>query len=342
MSKPRLSLSSVAVILAVSLLAAASAVAQPVTMKIGHATTKGAYDNWADTFKAGLAERVGDAIKVEVYPLSQLGAIPAMVQGVQLGTIEMTMTPPAFLSGVDPRFGVLSAPGIFEDLMHGFRTVHDPAFKKAYWSIGDAKGLKLVSMTCDAPTDYATSTPIRKLSDFKGRKLRVFGSKLEIETLRRLGGAGVPMPLSEVVPAIQQKTIDGNKAGITIFVPFKYQRIAKYVLKARGRADLQRPLREQGVVRQAGSRPPEGDPGPGAGHGSAEPGVDPQVRRPHVRHLGQERRRAGGAVARGPGGAAEAPFHRGRRRVEGPPGGARDLPRHEGGGRPDPRRVKLP
>ncbi|MDE0032451.1 MAG: TRAP transporter substrate-binding protein [Deltaproteobacteria bacterium] len=231
MSKPRLILSSVAVIFAACLLVAASAAAQSVTMKIGHATTKGAYDNWADTFKEGLAKRIGDRIKVEVYPLSQLGAIPAMVQGVQLGTIEMVMTPPAFLSGVDPRFGVLSAPGIFEDLMHGFRTVHDPAFKKAYWSIGDSKGLKMVSMTCDAPTDYATSTPIRKLSDFKGRKLRVFGSKLEIETLRRLGGAGVPMPLSEVVPAIQQKTIDGNKAGITIFVPFKYQRIAKYVLK---------------------------------------------------------------------------------------------------------------
>ncbi|MDE0342804.1 MAG: TRAP transporter substrate-binding protein [Deltaproteobacteria bacterium] len=230
MSNLRLSLSWSAVVFAVYLLISAPLAAQPVTMKIGHATTKGAYDNWADTFKAGLAERVGDRIKVEVYPLSQLGAIPAMVQGVQLGTIEMVMTPPAFLSGVDPRFGVLSAPGIFEDLMHGFRTVHDPAFKKAYWSIGDAKGLKMVSMTCDAPTDYATSTPIRKLSDFKGRKLRVFGSKLEIETLRRLGGAGVPMPLSEVVPAIQQKTIDGNKAGITIFVPFKYQRIAKYVL----------------------------------------------------------------------------------------------------------------
>ena len=144
MSKPRLILSFVAVILAACMVLAASATAQSITMKIGHATTKGAYDNWADTFKAGLAERVGDRIKVEVYPLSQLGAIPAMVQGVQLGTIEMVMTPPAFLSGVDPRFGVLSAPGIFEDLMHGFRTVHDPAFKKAYWSIGDAKGRHVV------------------------------------------------------------------------------------------------------------------------------------------------------------------------------------------------------
>lgn len=210
-----------------------AAQAEQITMKIGHPTIKGAFDNWADTFREGLARRVGDRIKVEVYPGSQLGAIPSMTQGVQLGTIEMIMLPPAFLSGVDPRFSVLAAPGIFEDLMHGFRTVHDAEFKKAFWPIGDAKGLKLISMTCEAPTDYATTSPIRRLADFRGKKLRVFGSKLEIEALRRLGAAGVPMPLSEVVPAIQQRTIDGNKAGITIFVPFKYQRIARYVLEAR-------------------------------------------------------------------------------------------------------------
>ena len=47
MSNLRLFLSSAAVTLTACLLFAASANAQPVTMKIGHATTKGAYDNWA-------------------------------------------------------------------------------------------------------------------------------------------------------------------------------------------------------------------------------------------------------------------------------------------------------
>ncbi|NQU71421.1 MAG: TRAP transporter substrate-binding protein DctP, partial [Rhodospirillales bacterium] len=75
--------------------------------------------------------------------------------------------------------------------------------------------------------------PIHTLADFKGRKLRVFGSKFEIETLRRVGATGVPMPLSEVIPAIQQRTIDGNKAAMVVFVPFKYQTIARYVLKAK-------------------------------------------------------------------------------------------------------------
>ncbi len=91
----------------------------------------------------------------------------------------------------------------------------------------------MIGMSCDVPTDYATVKPIHTLADFKGRKLRVFGSKFEIETLRRVGATGVPMPLSEVIPAIQQGTIDGNKAAMTVFVPFKYQTVAKYVFKAK-------------------------------------------------------------------------------------------------------------
>ena len=83
------------------------------------------------------------------------------------------------------------------------------------------KGIKQVGFTCDAPTDYATVTPLRKLADFKGRKLRVFGSKLEIETLRRVGANGVPMALSEVIPAIQRKVIDGNKAGMPVSMTLK-------------------------------------------------------------------------------------------------------------------------
>jgi TRAP-type transport system periplasmic protein len=155
-----------------------------------------------------------------------------MIEGVQLGTIGMVTIPPGFFTGIDQRYSVLAAPGVFDGIAHGHRVVHDPEFKKVFWTIGDAKGLKMISMSCDTPSDYVTVKPIRTIADFRGRKLRVFGSKFEIETLRRLGATGVPMPLSEVIPAIQQKVIDGNKAGITVFVPFRYQTVAKYALKS--------------------------------------------------------------------------------------------------------------
>lgn len=203
-------------------------------IKIGHPlTAKSGLQQWAEFFKEGIEKRAGADIEVKIFPSSQLGAIPRMIEGTQLGTIEMVTIPPGFFTGIDQRYSIMAAPAVFADIAHGHRVVHDPEFKEMFWHIGDDKGLKMASMTCDAPSDYATVKPIRRIEDFKGRKLRVFGSKFEIETLRRLGATGVPMPLSEVIPAIQQKVIDGNKAAITVFLPFGYQNVAKYVLRAK-------------------------------------------------------------------------------------------------------------
>ncbi len=225
---------TVSTIVMAAMLAASSASAQKIIVKIGHPLPPGtALQVWAEYLKEGLEKRAPGRFDIQIFPTSQLGTIPRMIEGIQLGTIELIEVPPAFLSGVDPRYGVVTAPGIFDSLAHGQRTINDPEFKKAFWPIGEPKGLKLVGMSCDSPSDYATVKPIRKIADFKGRKIRVFCSRFEIETLRRLGGTGVPMPLSEVVPAIHQKVIDGNRSGIVVFVPFKYQTIAPYVLQAK-------------------------------------------------------------------------------------------------------------
>lgn len=216
---------------AAALALAADARAQTI-MKIGHpiAVNTG-LQVWAEFVKEGVEKRAPGKIAVQIYPASQLGAIPRMVEGAQLGTIEAIEVPPEFLSGVDQRFSVVAAPGIFADIAHGHRTMHDPEFKKAFWPVGRDKGVHMVGINCDAPSDYATVKPVRTLADLRGLKLRVFGSPIEIETLRRLGATGVPMPLTEVLTALQQRAIDGNKSGMPVFVPFKYETVAKYVLR---------------------------------------------------------------------------------------------------------------
>ena len=219
-------------ITALLLIAPASAGAQTV-IKLGSPTIKESVHEGMKTFKARLEERAGARVRVDLYPLSQLGTIPRMIEGVQLGTIEMAIVPPAFLVGIDKRFGVLAAPGVFDDLMHGYRTVQDPEFVKAFWSLGEAKGIKIIGMQCTGDTNYVTRTPIRTLSDFNGKKLRTFPSAMEREALRRLGASPAPMPLIEVLPGIQRGTIDGAKSGVVVFVAFKFQTTAKYVLTTR-------------------------------------------------------------------------------------------------------------
>ncbi len=114
--KPRWSgpIAAMGVVVALALTLAAPVGAQTV-IKIGSPTIKESVHHWMQEFEKRIEKRAGDRIDVKVFPLSQLGSIPRMIEGAQLGTIEMVMVPPAFLVGIDQRFQVLAAPGIFKD-----------------------------------------------------------------------------------------------------------------------------------------------------------------------------------------------------------------------------------
>jgi TRAP-type C4-dicarboxylate transport system substrate-binding protein len=97
--------------------------------------------------------------------------------------------------------------------------------------MGEPKGIKMMAMFCPADSVYASVKPIRTLADFRGKKIRVFASGMEREAMRRLGATAAPMPLAEVLPALQRGVLDVAKSGMVIFVAFKYQHIAKYVVR---------------------------------------------------------------------------------------------------------------
>ncbi len=209
--------------------AVAPAAAQTYTLKIGNATINDVQHEWQKRWGARVEKRAGGRIKVEIYPASQIGSIPRMIEGLQLGTVEAWIGPPEFVVGHDPRFQVLGAPGIFTGMEHAYRVIGDPKFRETVMSLGEAKGMKGVSLIVYGPTSYATRKPVRKLDDFKGLKVRVFASPMQTLPLTRLGATAAPMPLDEVFPALQRGAIDGNRTGITIFTTFKYYDILKTV-----------------------------------------------------------------------------------------------------------------
>jgi TRAP-type C4-dicarboxylate transport system substrate-binding protein len=211
------------------MLAPAAAAAQTYTLKIGNATINDVQHEWQKRWGARVEKRSGGRIKVEIYPASQIGSIPRMIEGLQLGTLEAWIGPPEFVVGHDVRFQALAAPGIFNDMEHTYRVLADPKFRQTVLALGEAKGMKGVSIIVYGPTSYATRRPIRKLDDFKGLKIRVFASPMQTLALDRLGATAAPMPLSEVFPALQRGAIDGNRTGITIFTTFKYYDILKTV-----------------------------------------------------------------------------------------------------------------
>lgn len=207
---------------------ATGAMAQQFTMKISSPTIHDVTQQWAKEFAAGLKARVGDKIKVQFYPASQLGKIPATVQGVAMGTIEAVAPASGFLVGLDSRFQVFDAPGLFTSLEDAQKVFEDPAVRKRLSTFASGKGMELLAIYPHGPVMLVSHKPIHKIADFKDQKIRVPGAvSLQIDPFRKLGALPVSMPLGEALSAMQNHTIDGVVATATVFTAFKYYDLAK-------------------------------------------------------------------------------------------------------------------
>jgi TRAP-type transport system periplasmic protein len=212
-----------------SILAPRPAVAADFVMKFGTATINETQHQFIKFYKDEVENASKGRIEVQIYPASQLGPIPREIEGVQLGNIQGYIGPVDFFVGVDPRFGVFSAPMLFRDEPNAAATVRDAAVQKATFDLAAPKRMVGIAMLDLGSSNYGAKNPILRLSDFSGKKLRINGTELERQKMAKLGATGIGMPLSEVVPALDQGTIDGTISGLSVFVAFKMNDLLKVV-----------------------------------------------------------------------------------------------------------------
>jgi len=219
-----------AFILSLSLaLSTAQAQDKVYVMKITTPTLNAALDQYAKVFAAALEKDSGGRIKPEVYPASQLGTIPRQIEGTQFGAIQCAIIPPEFFVGIDERFEILAAPGLIGSMPQGQRVAADPEIKKLVLGFGAEKGLHGIALSLAEPAEVIAKNPIRRLSDFNGKKLRIFASEFQSTAFKRLGGSPVAMSPSDVLPAIQQGSLDGSVAGVELLSGLHFYDVAKYI-----------------------------------------------------------------------------------------------------------------
>jgi TRAP-type C4-dicarboxylate transport system substrate-binding protein len=207
----------------------APAAAADFVLKFGTATINETQHQFIKFYKEELEKASGGRIEVQVYPASQLGPIPREIEGVQLGNIQGFIGPVDFFVGVDPRFGVFSAPLLFKSDANAEATIHDPAIQKAMFDLTAPKRMVGLATLSIGVSDYGAKKPILRLADFSGKKLRINGTELERQKMAKLGATGVGMPLSEVMPALDQGTIDGTISGLSVFVALKMNDLLKVI-----------------------------------------------------------------------------------------------------------------
>jgi len=205
-----------------------SGLAQAQTLKFSSATLNDVQHQYQVMFKQKVDEKLPQ-LSVELYPASQLGPIPRMVEGVMFGTIESFITATAFLSQVDPRFQTFDVATIFRNPDITRQLLASDSFRARSSDYGSSRNIQPLSTFVHSPNSIISKKPINSLKDLAGLKVRVLGTPFQIEPMKALGATPVPMPLSEVMPALQTGAIDAVIAAPTVASAFRYYDAAPYM-----------------------------------------------------------------------------------------------------------------
>jgi len=169
----------------------------------------------------------GEAV-ITVFPAGQLGQEKDYIEGVRLGSIEITKVSSAPLGQFSKSLQVVSLPFIWKDLDHQHRVLGGSIGKSLMADLEKNGFMGLAFFDAGFRNVTTRIGPIRKPEDLKGLKIRVMQSEPLIATINAFGATAVPMGQSEVYVALQQKVIDGWENNEPTVLSFNMQEVAKY------------------------------------------------------------------------------------------------------------------
>ena len=95
--------------------------------QLGHSLSANShYQVGAETFANLIEEGTDGRYTVEIVPAGALGSEREMVEGVQLGTVDLVLTSLGTVGSFVPETNVLDLPFLFENLDHARRVIDGP------------------------------------------------------------------------------------------------------------------------------------------------------------------------------------------------------------------------
>lgn len=209
-----------------------SAEGKSLTLSIGYTTAANEDDPYhlsALRFKEVVEEKTGGRITVNEYPSSQLGSEPEMWEGMQTGTCDMAVMTNAYVSSYVPANGALDLPFIFSDLEQA-RSVVDGEFGQALIDNLEGTGVTCLAFSEGGFRQLCTrNAAIKTPNDLAGLKIRCMETKTYLSAYGALGVNATPMAWGELLTALQQGTVDGCDAPLSVLYTNGFPDICKYI-----------------------------------------------------------------------------------------------------------------
>ena len=153
-------------------------------------------------------QRTNGDVDLQIFLGGQLGDDAAVIEGMQLGSVEGGLNTVQALSSWVPQGDVWALPFMFDNGDELLKAVLGaPGDKLAEYY--EAQGFHVAALWPAGARNPVGHFPFATLDEIKGKKIRVVQSQLAMQIWNALGANPTPMPWPEVASAIETKAIDG-------------------------------------------------------------------------------------------------------------------------------------
>ena len=180
-------------------------------------------------FKAFVEDWSNGNILVENFPEGQLGGDRDAIEGVKLGTIQMTCASAGIYATLAPKLGVTSLPYVFKNF-EGVWAFLDSDINKQIDATLIPEGLRILGYFDNGFRCLTNSKrPINTVEDVKGLKIRTPENPVLLATINQLGASASPLPWPELYMALQQGAFDGQENPLPLIYSAKLYEVQKYL-----------------------------------------------------------------------------------------------------------------
>lgn len=213
--------------------AVAAAVAAPVqaqtTLRLGHnISATSPYHVAAEHFARLVAERTSNRVQVQIFPAGALGNERDMIEGAQLGTIDLVVTSTAALGPFVPETQILDIPFLFRDPAHARAVVDGPIGDDLLRTVSQ-RNLVGLAFGEIGFRHVTANKAVRTLDDMRGLKIRSQNNPVHLSAWRALGAQPSFIGFNELYAALQTGVVEANEQPLSIHAASRFFEVQRHL-----------------------------------------------------------------------------------------------------------------
>jgi len=188
-------------------------------------------DVYVKEFKRIIEKKTNGQIKVEIYPVGQIGDATQQTELLQLGGLEFAMVSPGNTGTIVPENQLFSLHFLFLDDMSKNKIIFNEskALNEDMTSRYMEKNIKALSYWPEGFMQWTSNKELQSPMDFNGFKMRTMPSPMIMASYSAYGANPTPVPYMEVYSSLQLNMIDGQENPMFAIEEMKYAEVQRHL-----------------------------------------------------------------------------------------------------------------